>query len=71
MNDKIYSILKRFAKGMIAGFISGMSVVSIAVPSVWGDYKAIFGALLMAGSFGALNGLLLALQKWASWKDEL
>lgn len=69
MNDKIYSVLKRFAKGIVSGFISGISVVTIVQPQVWGDYTALFGALLISGSFGALNGLILALQKWASWED--
>lgn len=69
MNDKLYSVLKRFAKGIIAGAVSAMSMVTITQPSVWSDFNSILGSLAMSATFGAITGFLLALQKWASWED--
>lgn len=70
MNDKLYSILKRFAKGIIAGAVSAMGMVVITQPEVWSDFNGILASLGLSATFGALTGLLLALQKWASWVDE-
>lgn len=69
MKEKTYSILKRFAKGTIAGAVSAMSMVSITMPTVWSDFKSILASLGMAATFGAITGLILALQKWASWQE--
>lgn len=69
MNEKTISILSRFAKGIIAGAVSAMSMVTITQPSVWSDFNSILGSLGMACTFGAITGLLLALQKWASWVE--
>ena len=66
---KYNSILKRFFKGMISGAVTAMGMVSLVQPSLWSDFNAIFTALAIAGLFGAINGLLLALNKWASWKE--
>lgn len=69
MSDKIKAVLIRFLKGAIAGAISAMCMVTISAPTVWTDIITILNSLLMAGVFGAITGLLLAGQKWASWKD--
>ena len=69
MSQKYTSIINRFAKGIIAGAVSAMSMVAITQPEVWTDFNSILSSLAMAGTFGALTGLLLALQKWASWVD--
>ena len=69
MNTKITSILNRFAKGIIAGAVSSMSMVSLTQPEVWSDFNSLLGSLAMSATFGALTGFLLALQKWASWKE--
>jgi len=63
------SLVKRFLKGTIAGAVSAMTMVTINVPSVWGDFNTILNSLIMAATFGAITGLLLSLQKWASWKE--
>lgn len=69
MSQKITSILNRFIKGIIAGAVSAMSMVAITQPSVWSDFNSILNSLGMACTFGAITGLLLALQKWSSWKE--
>jgi len=69
MSLKIAAVVTRFLKGMIAGAVSAMGMVTYNAPSVWSDFKTILNALALAATFGALTGFLLALQKWASWKD--
>jgi len=69
MNIKFQSIFNRFLKGAIASAITSMGVVSISQPSVWGEFSTILSSLAIAGVYGGITGLLLALQKWASWQD--
>jgi hypothetical protein len=63
------SVVKRFLKGIIAGAVASMCMVTINQPSVWADYGTIFNSLGMACAFGGITGFLLALQKWASWEE--
>lgn len=69
MSDKYKSVAKRFLKGFISGAISTMVLVVIVVPANWGELETSLKGLLLAGITGGINGLLLAVQKWASWKD--
>ena len=69
MNEKTYVILKRFAKGIIGGAVAQMMLVSINQPSIWSDFTSILNQLGIACAFGSMTGLLLALQKWASWQE--
>lgn len=66
----IQSIIQRFLKGIIAGAVSSMCLVTIQQPAMWADWGVLLNSLGMACAFGGLTGLLLALQKWASWTDE-
>lgn len=66
---KLKSIIIRLLKGAIAGAIGAMVVISFKVPSTWNDIHSVVSALAIAGAYGAITGLLLAAQKWASWKD--
>ena len=65
----IKSILIRFAKGILAGAISAMILVPLVMPTSWHGFKEIFNNLGIAACFGSITGLILAVQKWASWKD--
>ena len=69
MSIKIKSVLNRFAKGIISGAVASMAMVTINQPSVWSDFGSILNSLGLAATSGAITGLLLALQKWASWED--
>lgn len=69
MKEKTYSILKRFVKGAIAGAVSAMAMVTMTQPVVWSDFVTLLNSLGMSATFGAITGLLLALQKWSSWKE--
>lgn len=70
MSAKTKSVLKRFAKGFITGAITAMSVVKIASPANFADVTIVLKALVLAGIGGGISGLILAVQKWASWKEE-
>ena len=69
MSDKIKSTLRRFAKGFIAGAITAMTAVPVIMPSDWSGFFPILNAFAIAGVFGGMVGVLLAIEKWASWKD--
>lgn len=69
MNTKITVILNRFMKGALAGAITSMSMVTYANPTLWSDFNSIFSALGIPAVSGAITGLLLAAQKFASWKE--
>lgn len=66
---KLKSIIIRFVKGALAGAIGAMAIISFNVPATWNDIHSMLGALAIAGTYGAITGLLLSAQKWASWKD--
>lgn len=68
-NMKYSAVLIRFLKGIIAGAVASMGMVTIAQPAVWSSFGSILNSLGLAAAFGGLTGLLLALQKWASWDD--
>lgn len=65
----INSIFKRFLKGMVGGAVSAMIAVSYSTPQNWSDFPTVLNTLGIAFCAGALGGLLLAAQKWASWKE--
>ena len=69
MSNKIYSVLNRFAKGIISKTISTIILIQLIQPTNWSDFGSILNSLGIAAAFGALTGLLLALNKWASWTD--
>ena len=66
---KYRAILTRFIKGAISGAVSAMALVTISQPSVWTDFLPLLNALGLAAAFGALSGLLLAIEKWSSWTE--
>lgn len=66
---EIKSVLKRLLKGFIAGAVGSMSIIVIASPANFNEIAILLKALLLAGVGGGISGLLLALQKWASWKE--
>jgi hypothetical protein len=69
MSQKTKSILTRFAKGFVAGADTSMVAVPLVAPVDWTGFLPILNSLAMALVFGGISGLLLALQKWASWQD--
>jgi hypothetical protein len=69
MNEKIKSILFRLLKGAISGAVTSILLITFTVPTNWLELKNFLALVAVAGTFGAVNGVLLALQKWYSWKE--
>jgi len=65
---KFKAVLVRLLKGTIAGAVSTMAMVTITQPVVWTDILLTLKALALAACIGGITGLLMALQKWVSWK---
>lgn len=63
------AVLLRFAKGAIAGAVGSMVLVTIKQPSVWTEFLPLLSNLGISGAYGALTGLLLALNKWTTWTE--
>lgn len=66
--SKTQMVLKRFAKGFVAGAISTMILVPAISPADFKQLKVWLMTLLLAGIFGGVNGLMLAINKWAVLK---
>lgn len=66
---KIKAVLFRFAKGFISGAITTMTLVPFVTVTSWKELQTWICALTIAGCFGGINGMLLAAQKYYSWKD--
>ena len=69
MSQKTKSILTRFLKGFVAGAITSMVTVPLVAPTDWTGFLPILNSLAIALVFGGVSGLLLAMEKWASWVD--
>lgn len=66
---KYKSVFNRFVKGLFSGAVTSMGLVTVAQPSTWKELSDVLSLLAVAGIAGAINGGLLALQKWYSWKE--
>ena len=69
MNSQLRSVLLRFLKGILGGAVASMVIVTIKQPVVWTEFLPLLSNLGMAGIYGGITGLLLALEKWSSWSD--
>lgn len=67
--NQLKAVVIRFLKGAIAGAAASIGMVSYQTPAIWSDFSTILTSLGVAGTAGAIGGLILALQKWASWKE--
>lgn len=67
--QKIKSVINRFLKGLLSGGFTALGLVSVATPQSWTDIWSFLNMLAIAFVGGAINGLILAGIKWASWKN--
>lgn len=70
MSDKTKAILTRFGKAAVAGALSQMGLITIITPSNLTQVSSILASLAFSAFSGALTGVIMAGQKWYSWKDE-
>lgn len=64
------SVVSRFLKGVAAGAVASMGLVTVVQPAVWSDFPALLSSLGLACAYGALTGFLLALHKWVNWDED-
>ena len=64
MTQKIKSALLRFIRGFVSGAISAMVVIAPNSMNDWSDLSTWLGALSLAGIFGGITGVLLAMDKY-------
>lgn len=69
MNQKYKAILKRFLRGAIAGATAQMATVGIFAGNSFSELKTWLFALALSGFTGFLIGAILAIDKWARYKD--
>jgi len=70
-SQKARCIINRFAKAFISGAFSALGLITLAVPQNWTDVPALLSILAISALFGGLNGVILAGEKWANWKDKI
>jgi len=66
---KYQAVLMRFMKGMLAGVASSISLVTLQQPTMWSEFKVLLSSLGIAVVFGAITGLVLAIEKSFTWKE--
>lgn len=69
MSEKTKSVLNRFYKGMVSGAVTVLALVTYATPKSWEEIGMLINFLVVAAIGGAINGAILAAQKWASWTE--
>lgn len=71
MSTKIKAVLKRLLKGFLSGAFASMATVAIVTSADLSQLKVQLALLAFAGISGGITGLIMAGQKWSSWKDEI
>lgn len=69
MSVKFKSVLIRFLKGAIAGGATALGLVTYQIPTAWSDFPSVLNTLAIVFAGGCLTGLILAIQKFASWEE--
>lgn len=63
------ALLRRFVKAFISGALSAATLISIVTPGSWQELQTALSLLLISMVIGGINGVLMAAQKWWSWKE--
>jgi ABC-type proline/glycine betaine transport system permease subunit len=69
MTLKVKSISMRFLKAAVSGMFSALGLITIAMPSNWTEVPALLSMIALACLYGAVTGVIMAGQKWYSWRD--
>ena len=69
MNLKTKSTLLRLLKGTLSGTTGAILLMIVREPQIWSDFKTILNEMALAGVYGAITGLILAIQKWVTWEE--
>lgn len=68
--SKWKSVGIRFLKAFVAGFVTSCGVITAANIQVWGDLALALQAILLAGTIGGINGVIMGAEKWWNWVDD-
>jgi|JI10StandDraft_1071094.scaffolds.fasta_scaffold00879_29 hypothetical protein len=63
------AILKRFGKSFVSGFVTSAGLLTIVDIHSWTELKTALAVILISGIAGAVNGVLMAAEKWANWEN--
>jgi len=62
------TILKRFGRAFLAGFVSSAVLITPLTITSWQDLGGYVNSLALAGVVGGITGLLQALDKAMRWE---
>jgi hypothetical protein len=68
-SQKARSIINRLVKAFIFGALGNLGLLTIVMPKNWVDLATIMAMVFFACVAGGITGVLMALQKWYTWKD--
>lgn len=64
------SIALRFAKAAIAGALAQAALISVNNIQTWADLSSALNNIVLSLTVGAVSGILMAAEKWASWTEQ-
>jgi hypothetical protein len=68
---KARCIINRLVKAFIFGALGNLTFLTIVMPKNWTEIITIFAMVSFSCVAGGITGVLMALQKWQSWRDEI
>jgi hypothetical protein len=70
-SQKARSVINRLVKAFVFGALGNLTFLTIVMPNNWADLTTILAMVSFSCVAGGITGVLMALQKWNSWKDEI
>ncbi len=67
---KWQSIGQRFLKAFVSGFLASSGVVVVTTIHAWNDLRIALNVILLAGTIGGINGVIMGADKWWNWTDD-
>jgi len=68
-SQKARSVINRFVKAFISGAFSALGLVTIAMPQNWTEVPTLLSMLSLSAMYGGMTGIIMAGQKYFSWKE--
>ncbi len=69
MEKKYKAIVMRFVKAYISGAATVLSVATVNNIHSWTDLSTALNIILLASVVGGVNGIFMATEKYARWKN--
>jgi len=68
-SQKARSVINRLVKAFIFGALGNLGLLTIVMPRNWTDLTTVLAMVSFACLAGGITGVLMALQKFQSWKE--